>query len=68
MTTTFSLTPQQSAALAPLRCAAAEAADLHTPGLVLGQIWFGKDGAVLVAAFVGHEAGLQLIRTLNPEA
>ena len=67
-TQTITLTPAQARLLAPLRCQAREAAGDHRPGLVLGQVWFHRDGSVqLAAGFVGHEAGKQLIQTLSAE-
>jgi len=66
MTTTLTLTPQQAAALAPLRCAAREAADLKTPGIVLGQVYFMKDGSTrLVAGFIDHTTGQRICDALT---
>ena len=68
MTATLTLTRDQAVALAPLRCAAREASDLEKPGLVLGQIYFMKDGSVrLIAGFIGHETGKRLVETLHPQ-
>lgn len=65
-TQTLTLTRDQAAVLAPFRCAAREAAELRTPGLVLGQVYFLKDGSVrLVAGFIGHEAGQRICAAMN---
>lgn len=64
-TKTLTLTREQALALAPLRCAAREAATDHKPGLVLGQVYFMKDGSVrLVAGFIGHETGQRICAAL----
>ena len=66
MTRTITLTPDQARTLQPLRCQVVEASQQQQPGLVLGQVWFQKDGSVqLAAGFVGHDAGLQLIEVLK---
>ena len=66
MTRTITLTTEQARTLAPLRCMAVEAAQHAAPGLVLGQVWFQPDGSVqLAAGFIGHEAGLEIIQTIQ---